>query len=221
MSFGVTDAIKIVDELLTGLSPPIVEEEKYEEFRCQWSELHATELVKLLQSYVIGCSVKREVFEIFDVRDDTKDFKGGNIITATNIPHKVFRQNLGTIFNKFHSREIIVIHCMYSQQRGVKAANWYTRSLEELVNNYQNPNTKNKAPTYSSQYSSLKDVKLNDDVIKSLQRQNVFVLSGGFNHFLNEYYDYYTQLFENFNSNLWKHDASMWNNTKLVHIFDM
>eukprot|EP01084_Bolivina_argentea_P093696 168475_1 len=218
MSFDVTKAIKIVDELLTHLSPPVLEEEKkYEQFRSPWKKLSADQLVEnILRKYLQG-SITKELFEIFDVRDDDKDFPGGNIITAKNIPVRSFRKNLGKIFNEFYDREVIVIHCMYSQQRGVQSANWYTRSLEELVNNYCNPKLKNKQPNYSSQYSSLKDIKLNDNIIECLKEQRVFLLVGGFNNFLNRYYDDNHELFENFDNSLWRTDHE----TKLVHIFDM
>ena len=203
-TFGVTEAIKIVDDLIFDLSPATTSSEMaYDEFRTQWGKLQALEFASFLEQFRNG-KVDGDQFQIFDVRDNLKDFKGGNIISAQNIPCDVFRENLGNLFNEYYDCQNVIIHCMYSQKRGIQCANWYQRALEELVNNFDNPNI--RKPMYSKQYYSLNDVKINKNIIECLKRQKLFVLKGGFNEFLNQCIQNHPNLIENFDKNVWKCD---------------
>ena len=135
--FATTEAIKIVNELLVGLSPPGDEQKEYVPLRCEWHFVSARKVKDLLVSVHRG-DTDRNVVQIFDARDEITDFNGGNLIGAKNVPHNTFLNNLGNLFNEYHDRKEILIHCMYSQQRGVKCANWYVRAIEELVDRHRN-----------------------------------------------------------------------------------
>eukprot|EP01084_Bolivina_argentea_P231948 391050_1 len=102
----------MVDNLIANLSPPVTKEKPYKSFRCEWELLDPAKVVDLLQHYLNGTDVHRDQFEIIDVRHDVKDFLGGNIITARNIPFTAFKANLGNLFNELYQREIVIIHCM-------------------------------------------------------------------------------------------------------------
>merc|ERR1712043_113752 len=148
---------------------------------------------------------------------------GGNIKTAKNIPHRAFRDNLANIINEYHNTQHIIIHCMYSQKRGVQCCQWYRNALEELVNQYQDPNI--KEPSYSKQFDSLKDVDLNEKVIVALKRQKFYLMKGGFNGILNKYINSHPQVFENFDSQYWKFESDIESNAlfstgKWVHRYD-
>ena len=218
---GTTEAIGIVDELIASLSPPSIaeiEEKAFVPFKCDWSFLSPSKMREIL------VSMDRNEFAIIDVRDDIKDFLGGNLVSAKNVPVGSFRNNLGVILNEYHGRKLVVIHCMYSQQRGVRSAKWYVRALEELVNNYLNPQINLEHIEYHEPYYSLSDVLLNDEVVECLRNQRVCVLKGGFNRFLNEYHEEHSQLFENVDEKYWKIEEHLDRNgvaeSRMVHIYD-
>ena len=218
-TFATTEAIKICDELLSELSPPKIEEKEYVPFRTDWKYVESSKVKDMLVSVAMG-NTSRDILQIFDVRDDTTDFNGGNLITAKNVPCNTFLSNLGHLFNEYHTRKEILIHCMYSQQRGIKCANWYRKGIEELVNHYMDPNKVDME--YPAQFFSLNDVALSDELIANLSNQKVFVFKGGFNRILNKYvFNTHTaQIFENWDESQWKFHNDI-SGKKFVHIHDM
>ena len=217
--FATTEAIQIVDDLLSELSPPKSEEKEYIPYRGDWKFVEASKVKDMLVSVANGRTA-RDILQIFDVRDDITDFCGGNLITAKNVPCNTFLNNLGHLFNEYHPRKEILIHCMYSQQRGIKCANWYVRGIEELVNHYLDP--KKVDTEYPAQFYSLNDVKLSDELIKNMSNQKVFVLKGGFSRILNKYASnsHFSQIFENWDDSLWRLHSDI-SGKKFVHIHDM
>ena len=226
MAFATSKAIEIVNELMVELQPPVKEEVKYDAFKTDWNKLEPLELAKFLKEHLNGNpEATADIFQIFDVRDNTTDFLGGNILTALNVPCGDFCDNLHTLFKTFHRCKIVVIHCMYSQQRGIKSANWYRNALEEVVNQFKNPNI--DKPEYSGHFKALYDLKVSEKMVDCLIEQKIFVLRGGFNYFLNQYYSDYPELFEGYDENYWSMQmdvraGNMYSSrSKLVHIHDM
>lgn len=221
-NFGVSAAIKIVDDLVENLSPPVEKEIPYDIWQTDWHEVAPDKICELMLQYENG-NIRKNFMIMFDVRDDKKDFPGGNIKTSINVPHRVFRENLGNLINEYYDKVNVIIFCMYSQQRGVRCINWYRQALEELINNYQNPNI--KKPIYSKQFYALNDVKLDDQVIDSLKNQKIFIMKGGFNRFFNKYIKNHRSVFENFDQKYWKYKSDheigqLVASGKWVHKFD-
>jgi Cdc25 family phosphatase len=57
---------------------------------------------------------------VVDVRDD--DFAGGNIAGALNVPSDSFGTRLQDVAAAAKDKDLVVFHCMLSQQRGPAAA---------------------------------------------------------------------------------------------------
>mmetsp|Transcript_8199 Transcript_8199/g.16023 ORF Transcript_8199/g.16023 Transcript_8199/m.16023 type:complete len:140 (-) Transcript_8199:192-611(-) len=70
---------------------------------------------------------KREDIVVIDVRDD--DWKGGNIKGSINVPSWRFPDKLEDLLKEHKDRKAIVFHCMFSQQRGPRAARAFSQAL--------------------------------------------------------------------------------------------
>lgn len=62
----------------------------------------------------------RDTTLVVDVRDD--DFVDGHIAGAINVPSRIFQQSLDEIEEAAQGKELVVLHCMMSQQRGPACA---------------------------------------------------------------------------------------------------
>ncbi|KAF7726496.1 hypothetical protein EC973_008731 [Apophysomyces ossiformis] len=82
------------------------------------------ELVTLLRdkSKVIG-----KDYVVIDVRD--KDFEGGNIPGAINVPAGTLLDNVDTLITEYSKVPVVYFHCALSQVRGPKSARIYKESL--------------------------------------------------------------------------------------------
>mmetsp|Transcript_40723 Transcript_40723/g.66224 ORF Transcript_40723/g.66224 Transcript_40723/m.66224 type:complete len:142 (-) Transcript_40723:235-660(-) len=69
----------------------------------------------------------KESTVIIDVRDD--DFKGGNIKGAQNIASHVFSSMVNKIAEENKDKSLVVLHCMYSQQRGPRCARLLAKTM--------------------------------------------------------------------------------------------
>lgn len=66
---------------------------------------------------------------VLDVRDD--DWCGGNIKGSLNIPSEVFDEELDGIVDKLVvGKEVVVVHCMFSQERGPRCAGRLAQRLK-------------------------------------------------------------------------------------------
>ena len=67
-----------------------------------------------------GTESERPSFIIFDVRDPNRDFPGGHIRGAINVPSQLFRHRLPELIREYSDRQNVIIHCMYSRVCAVK-----------------------------------------------------------------------------------------------------
>ncbi|KAL7717379.1 Rhodanese domain-containing protein [Entamoeba marina] len=63
--------------------------------------------------------------QIIDVRGS--DVNGLVIHGAINYPVSVFKESIDQILDKYHSYDYIIVHCMRSQQRGPRCAEFLKR----------------------------------------------------------------------------------------------
>ncbi|KAK6428302.1 Cdc25 phosphatase Ibp1 [Oleoguttula sp. CCFEE 5521] len=68
---------------------------------------------------------------VVDVRDD--DHVGGHIKSSHHVASGTHDVALSELVRKLEGKEVVVFHCMLSQQRGPKAAINYVRERERLV----------------------------------------------------------------------------------------
>ena len=102
--------------------------------------------------------IKYRKFAIIDVR--CHDFIGGNIPYCYNINYEIFEEIIiSDLLTKFEYESDVVIHCMYSQHRGPRAAFWYWKQRRKWEEKY-----KHKLPN----------------------KQRVWVLDGGFKQWLSD-----------------------------------
>ncbi|KAJ3316479.1 hypothetical protein HDU76_001759 [Blyttiomyces sp. JEL0837] len=122
-------------------------------------------------------------YQVVDVRDS--DFIGGNIKDAVNIPSYEIVENPESYIPKLQQPKKLIFHCALSQVRGPKSANAYLRArlakeMEEVESGA---------------------VKEND----KKDRQEVWVLRGGFNQWQARYKDD-KDLTENYDASKWLYD---------------
>ncbi len=90
---------------------------KRDKYTLPWEFILAPQLESLLKTDEIKQTA------IIDLR--SHDFIGGNIPGCTNIEYEDFKPTLLDIMVKNASKKNIIFHCMYSQCRGIKTANFY------------------------------------------------------------------------------------------------
>ncbi|KAI9896079.1 hypothetical protein N3K66_008979 [Trichothecium roseum] len=66
-----------------------------------------------------------QTYAVIDVRDD--DYIGGHIKGCTNVPSRQLDAMMPTLVRRLKDKEVVVFHCMLSQQRGPAAALRYLR----------------------------------------------------------------------------------------------
>lgn len=64
---------------------------------------------------------------VVDVRDE--DFVGGNVKGGVNYPSEEFLDSLDEVAKAAEGKEVVVFHCMQSQQRGPKCARIFSEHL--------------------------------------------------------------------------------------------
>ena len=147
--------------------------------------------------------LEHELDEIFVIDVRTKDFVGGNIPNAINIP-KDGKQLFDNVIKdklfefKLYSKKYIVFHCMYCQQRGPNCANIYCKLINKLITNSNdddNTNNYNSEPPWVKQHRLKQQEKqennntITDEIIQMLKKQQVCILKGGFNGWYNAFED--------------------------------
>jgi rhodanese-related sulfurtransferase len=65
---------------------------------------------------------------VVDVRDS--DFVGGHVTSALNVPSKQFRDRLDELYAAAAGKDLVVFHCMHSQQRGPRCARIMGESID-------------------------------------------------------------------------------------------
>lgn len=68
---------------------------------------------------------------VVDVRDE--DHLGGHIKVSHHIPSAMFMRNPSSYVEGFKSKEAVVFHCMYSQQRGPRAARAFATAIPLIL----------------------------------------------------------------------------------------
>lgn len=68
---------------------------------------------------------------VVDVRDE--DRLGGHIKVSHHIPSMTFMRNPSAYVERFKSKEAVVFHCMYSQQRGPRAARAFATAIPLIM----------------------------------------------------------------------------------------
>eukprot|EP00741_Cyanophora_paradoxa_P012499 tig00020610_g12077.t1 len=66
-------------------------------------------------------------FAIIDVRD--YDRVGGHIRGSLHVPSQEFDDKVSNLVERFKNHDVLVFHCMYSQQRGPSCAMRFAREL--------------------------------------------------------------------------------------------
>ena len=114
---------------------------------------------------------------IIDVRDS--DYIGGHIATSTHVPSSTLDYNIPSLVRQLREKDVVVFHCMLSQQRGPGAALRYVRERERVVGKSSvgiGGENEDSGPGVKG------DEKGEDEVgeREKVRRQRIYVLQGGF-----------------------------------------
>ncbi|KIY46691.1 Rhodanese-like protein [Fistulina hepatica ATCC 64428] len=96
--------------------------------------INADELVDIIKSG----KVARKDYLIIDVRDD--DYIGGHIVNSLNIPSRELNDSdkaRRDLVKRAENVELVIFHCMLSQERGPKAARIYRETRESSTSTPQ------------------------------------------------------------------------------------
>jgi rhodanese-related sulfurtransferase len=140
---------------------------------------------------------------IIDVRHTDADYVGGHIPNSINIPRDKFISQIPYIINNYYKKKSIVFHCMYSQVRGPICLDYYEEAIDYIIN-YNNNNKKDSNDNNKNELQTiLKQVKINDEMIKHLKEQKILLLYQGFHAWLNLYYNN-KEMISEFDASCWE-----------------
>ena len=101
---------------------------------------------------------------IIDVRDS--DYIGGHILNSQNIPTHTHDYRIPELVRTLRDQDVVVFHCVLSQQRGPGSALRYLRERERM--------------------NGRKEIGTRKDGADLIEAQKVFVLEGGFSKWQEE-----------------------------------
>ena len=136
-----------------------------------------------------------DMLQVIDVRHSDQDYIGGHIKGSTNIDYRVFEQSLPITVSRYAGKLNFVMHCMYSQCRGLRCLRAYRDYIENLIGcryyEYLKDDTHedtNMTVKFRDLQSKQQSFKLTADLAENIMNQNIWVLKGGFNAWLTYYY---------------------------------
>ncbi|KJE89198.1 hypothetical protein CAOG_00718 [Capsaspora owczarzaki ATCC 30864] len=92
-----------------------------------YSVMRAAELAALLRAPKLAGEPTPK-FVVIDVRDH--DFQGGNIAGCVNVPSATISKAIDELVEQYGQHDMVIFHCMYSQQRGPSCAKYFARNLD-------------------------------------------------------------------------------------------
>eukprot|EP01084_Bolivina_argentea_P132380 233622_1 len=135
------------------------------------------------------------MLQIIDVRHGDQDYIGGHINGAKNIDCRVFKDSLPNILQMYANKENFILHCMYSQCRGLRCLRNYRDYIENIIwNKYykhlrdDKNNNMDMIIQYKDSKSKRKSFTFSARLAEDIMNQKIFVLKGGFNAWITYYY---------------------------------
>ena len=157
----------------------------------RWRFITPKELGELMES--IESEQDANTLQIIDVRRSEQDYIGGHIPGSTNIQYPTFKPLLPRILSEYAKKENFVIHCMYSQCRGLRCLREYRDYIEDMIGNrYYQFLKEHQSTEMNVEYQDLKGEQqsfvLNGETATDIMKQSIFVLKGGFNAWITHHY---------------------------------
>ena len=178
----------------------------------RWSFISPNDLWSILKK-------EEKITQIVDVRQPELDYVGGHIRNSINIEHEVFltRTSLVKVVKMYGRKKNFVLHCMYSQCRGLKCLQAYRTFVEEIVDLYY----QNLKSTLREVFVVSASLTLTPQFVFDVMAQNIYVLRGGFHAWINYFYsmkevNYFVTGFEEKEWDI----RNVGNNLKLKHMSD-